>query len=65
MDGGERDYDLPGWTKQGGPLGPECLLVCVLEVTISQNCKESPTQIYIYIYIFTEVKLNIAKGVRK
>ena len=36
----EREYNLKGWTKQGDPLGPECILVCVLEDAKSQNCKE-------------------------
>ena len=48
-----------GWTKQSDPLGPECILVCVLEDTKAQNWKESKT------YIYTKINVNRVKGCPK
>ena len=56
--GGEREYNITGWTKQGNPLVSEYILISVLEDTKSQNYKES-------IYKYTGMELNRVKGRQK
>ena len=56
---GERLYNLTELTKQDDPLGPECILACMLDDTKFQNYKEIKT------YVYTKIKLNTMKGSQK